>query len=279
MKALTKIWALIALTFRESLARKTFVTFFIISTLVHLFFIFVIDFDVIDAGLALVRIGGKDVGVPSGLDTQGLVTKIQSGMSFAVFSVGIILSIFTTAGLIPTMLEKRNVGLLLSKPLRRSQIFLSRFMGALLIMAFNVTYLIAGTLLILGLKTGIWYVPALYIIPMVVMAFACIYAPMALVGVLTGSSGATVMVAFVIVFLSPLLQHTDKIYSLLSSKVYYYLLDALYQALPKISEIGQITQSLVVGEAVQSWAPFWTSTLAAAVFLATAVSFFSRKDY
>ncbi len=279
MKTIIKLWAVVALTFRESIARKTFVTFFGISSLVHIFLLFAIDFDMVDASLALVKIWGKDVSVPSGFDARGMVAKILSGVTFVVFSGGIILSIFTTAGLVPTMLEKGNIELLLSKPLSRLQLFIARYVGALLIMAFNVAYLVCGVWLLLGVKTGIWYTAALYIIPMVVLAFALIYAPMALIGVLSRSTGVTVMIAFAIVFLSPLLQHTDKIYGILSSKIYYYLLNGIYHILPKTSEIGQITQTLVADKSVEAWAPFWTSCIAGMLTLTAATAVFYKKDY
>jgi len=279
MSSLSRITAMVSLTLRESVARKTFITFVSISTLVHIFMLFVLNFDMLDAGMAMVKIMGQEVGGTRGIDLKTVVLMIQKGITIAVFTGGIILSIFATAGLVPQMLEKGYIDLLLSKPLYRWQLFLSRFIGAILIIACNVAYLIGGTWLILGAKTGIWHFQSLLVIPMVVLAFAMLFASMSLIGVLSRSASVTVMISFSLIFLSPLLQHHDMIYSLLTSKVYYFILEGVYHLLPKVSEISQITEALVSGKPVESWSAVWTSALSSLAILAGATFIFQRKDY
>lgn len=279
MRTLSKIWALIIYTFRESFAKKTFIAFFGLSTLMHLFFILAMNVDVVDGAMAMVKILGQDVNAAQKIDVHEMIVGIESVIATVVFSGGIFLSIFATASLIPSMLEKGSVELLISKPLSRFQIFLGRFLGAQSIMAFNVTYLIAGTWLILSAKTGVWYFPYLYSIPMVIVAFAIIYALMALIGVTTRSAGVSIMVAYTVLFVSPWLVQKDKIYALLSSKFYYYLLEGLYHALPKTFELGEINQALVMGRAIDGWAALWTSCGAGGVMLSLAVYIFTKKDF
>lgn len=279
MSLVIKIYSMVALTVRESVARKTFITFFAISTLIHLFFLFVLDVDMLDGTMALVKLGGQEISGNQGFNLTDMIVKIQGMIAFSVFSGGLILSVFTTAGLIPSMLEKGNVELLLSKPLSRWQLFLCRFLGATLIMAFNVAYFVIGVWLILGIQTGIWYLPAFYIIPMVIITFALVFASMSLVGVLSRSPGVTIMVTFLVLFLSLILQHHDKIYGLLSSSFYYYLIAGTYHALPKTSELVQITQALVAGQPVGNWAPLWSSCIAGGITLLAALGVFYKKDY
>jgi len=276
MNAIGKTWAILRYTFRESLAKKTFISFFVLSTLVHLFFIFALNVDVIEGALSMVKIMGKDVNQP---DIQKALVTIQSIIASTVFTGGIFLSIFTTAGLIPAMLEKGYVELLISKPVSRSHIFISRYLGALSIMAFNVVYLILGSWLILSLKTGIWYLPYLYSIPMVIVAFAIVYALMSLVGVTSRSAGVTIMIAFTVFFLSQFLVQKDAIYAVLSSKVYYYLLEGLYHALPKTFEISKMNLDLVMGRGVESWRPLWTSGLSGSAMLGAALFIFNKRDF
>ncbi len=279
MKTLKKIWALIRLTFRESFAKKTFITFLGLSSLVHLFFLFALNVDVLDAGLAMVEILGQDISNSESVDVEKMIVGIQSVIATVVFAGGIFLSIFSTASLVPTMLERGHIDLLISKPLSRTQLFLGRYVGGLSIMAFNVIYLIGGSWLILSAKTGIWYFPYLYSIPMVVVAFAIVYALMVLVGVVTRSTGVTVMVAYSVLFFSPFWEQKNTIYALLSSKVYYYALEGIYHALPKTFELGQINQALVMGKVVDSWMPVWTSSITGCVLLTIAVVIFNRKDF
>ena len=279
MKTLQKMQALVHLTFRESFAKKTFITFFGLSSLLHLFFLFALNVDVVDAGLAMVKILGQDVTNSETVDVHKMIVGIQSVIATVVFAGGIFLSIFSTASLVPTMLEKGSIDLLISKPLTRVQILLARYIGGLSIMVFNVTYLILGTWLILSAKTGLWYAAYLYSIPMVIVAFAIVYALMVLVGITTRSTGVTVMIAYSILFFSPFWEQKDTIYALLSSKIYYYLFEGIYHLLPKTFELGEINQALVMGRPVESWAPLWTSLIAGSATLAVALWIFKRKDF
>ena len=279
MKELRKIYALIALTVRESFAKKTFVVFFALSTVLHLFLLFAVDIDVVGGAMAMVNIFGKDIAGAEKIKIREMIVGAQSVIASLVFTGGIFLSIFATAGLVPSLLEKGHVELVVSKPIPRYLILLGRFVGAQTVMAFNVVYFIGGTWLILSAKTGFWYGPYLYAIPMVVVAFAIVFALMTLVGVLSRSAGVSIMIAYFVLFFSPFLIQKDRIYALLSSKVYYYLLEVLYQVLPKTFELGKMNQELVMGKPVESWQPLWTSGLAGMAMLFVAVTLFSRKDF
>lgn len=276
MKRFIKIWAIITHTFRESLAKKTFIVFFALSTITHLFFLFALNVDAIDGAMAMVQIFGS----AQELDIHKMIIAIESGIAILVFIGGIFLSIFATASLVPSMLEKGNIEILISKPLTRTEIFLGRYLGAQSIMAFNVIYLVAGSWLILSMKTGFWYSPYLYTIPMVIIVFAIIYSLMALVGLITRSTGVSVMIAYAVLFFSALLApQKDKIYALLSSKIYNYILEGIYHAIPKTYELGKLNFSLVRGENIDGWSALWTSCLVGATMLSLSIFVFSRKDF
>lgn len=274
-----KLYALISLTFKESFAKKTFIAFFALSTLVHLFFILALNIEVVSGALAIVKVFGQDVQLSPEIDLQEMIVGIQSVFGTAVFAGGIFLSIFATASLIPSMLEKGSIELLVSKPLSRIVIFLGRFLGALSIVIFNVGYFIVGTWLILGIKTGIWYFPYLYSILMVVIAFATMYALMALVGVTTRSAGVCIMVAFTAFFLSQFLVQREKLYSVVTGKIYHYFVDGLYHVLPKTFELGEINLALITQQPITGWSAFWTSLMAAAIIFGLATFIFARKDF
>ena len=268
---------MIAYTFRESFAKKTFMAFFILSTLLHLFFIFALNIDMVDGARAMVQVFGNDVDNARKVDIEKILIVIESGIATAAYSVGIFLSIFATANLVPSMLERGSIDLLVSKPLSRPLIFLGRYLGALAIVIFNITYLILGNWLILSLKTGFWYSPYLLSIPVVVATFAIMYALMSLVGVTTRSTGFTMTVPYAIIFLSPLLIERDRLYAI--SEGLYYLAQGLYHVLPKIVQIGRINQELVMGQSFGGWSPLWTSGLAGSVMLLGAILIFARKEF
>ncbi|RMD90857.1 MAG: hypothetical protein D6813_08530 [Calditrichaeota bacterium] len=222
---------------------------------------------------------GKELHTPQKLNLEKIIISIESVIATLAYSGGIFLSIFATASLVPTMLEKGQIELILSKPISRSQILFGRFVGAQAIMFFNVVYLIGGSWLILSMKTGFWYFPYLYAILMVMVAFAAIYALMTFVGVTTRSTGVSIMMAYAVLFFSPLLAQKDRIYAFLSHKIYYYLLEGLYQILPKTFELGEMNQALVMGKAFGGWTPLWSSCLAAFFIYLFANYIFVRKNF
>jgi ABC-type transport system involved in multi-copper enzyme maturation permease subunit len=280
MKIVIKIWSLIALTFRESLAKKTFIVFFALSTLNLLFFLLALDVDVVDGAVAMIQIFGMDVQSNQPIDVQEMIIMIESFIAvFFAFVGGIFFSIFATASLFPTMLEKGSIEILLSKPLTRTQIFFGRYLGAQSIMVLNVVYLIGGSWLVLSWKTDFWYFPYLYSIPMVIAAFAFMYALMALVGLTTRSPGVSIMVAYAALLFSALFTpNKEKFYALLSNKI-YYLLEGIYHTLPKIYDMGIMTFSLVNGKPFDGWMALWTSAIASFFMLFISIIVFSKKDY
>ena len=273
-----KIWAVSYYTFRESLARKTFITFFIISSITLALFLFALNVDIVDGALRGISVFGNEPGRIN-FDITEFVTTIESVIATALFTGGLFLSIFATASLVPNMLQKGHVDWLLSKPISRSHLLIGRFIGALAIVGFNVFYLIFGTWLILSIKTGFWHFPFLISGFLIVVIFAVLYAFMVLLGILVQNSAVCIMGAYLIVFFSPWLYQRDRIYALLSERVYQILLDGIYYLTPRTFEFGEIVTRSVLGQSIPSWAPVWHSMLIGAFFFGLAIYFFQKKNF
>ncbi len=272
-----KILAVIQLTFRESFAKKTFIAFLGISTLVCLLFIFALNLDVVNGVDSYISLFGREV--DQAFRVQEVIYGIESAVAVALFTAGLFMSLFATSSLIPSFLEKGSIDLLISKPLSRFQILMGRYLGAVAIVAFNIFYLIIFTWLILSLKTGIWNFGFLLAGVMIVLTFAVLFALMTFLGVTIRSGPFSLMITYLILFFSPLLLQRDKIYALLSGKFYGYLLDGLYHFLPKTAELGNMTRVLVEGTNVASWTPLLTSLLFGIIMLATSNLIFARKNF
>ncbi len=109
--------AIISYTLRESLAKKTFIAFFVVITITHLLFLFALNVDLVSGGMAAVQLFGKDVEQEIEIEKlRKIIIGIESGLAIAMYGAGIFLSIFATASLVPNMLEKGSVDLLLSRP-------------------------------------------------------------------------------------------------------------------------------------------------------------------
>lgn len=275
---MTKLWAVCYYTFRESLARKTFVVFFIISSLMLLLFLFALNIDAVDGAVSAISLFGKEAqGI--GIDTTKLVFGIESVIASALFTVGLFFSIFATASLIPNMLEKGNIDWIIAKPISRHKLLFGRYAGALSIVAFNIFYLIGGSWLILSFKTGIWNLSFLVAGLLITVSFAVLYAIMVFLGVLFQNSAIAIMGVYLIIFLSPLLFQRDKIYALLSKKIYQLLLDGIYYITPRTFEIGDIVRKTVLNESIGSWAPIGHSLIIGAVYFSFALVLFKRKNF
>src|SRR5207249_2600964 len=156
-EAMSRVLAVVNGTIRESMAKFTFLAFLVMSTLTLLTLAFAVNLDVVDGALAAARLFGRDIRIAGAeISIDSLVTGIQTGVAGTLFGVGLFLSIFATANLVPVMLEKGYVDLLLSKPLSRPVLFLGRYLGALAVVVINLFYLIGGFWVLLGWKTGVW---------------------------------------------------------------------------------------------------------------------------
>ena len=115
-----KILAIIQLTFRESFAKKTFIAFLGISTLVHLAFLFVLNLDIVNGADAALSIMGRDTGEVVELDH--FIRIVEAAIAVALFTGGLFMALFATSSLVPSFLDKGNIDLMISKPLSRWQI-------------------------------------------------------------------------------------------------------------------------------------------------------------
>lgn len=272
-----KFLSVIELTFRESFSKKTFMAFLVISTIICLILLFALNFDIVDGMQSGLFLFGQEV--PQQFDLTELIVGMEGGIAVLLFTAGIFLALFATSSLVPTLLQPGFVDLFISKPLPRYQILLGRVIGSLLIVAFNIFYLVVFSGLILSLKTGVWNWGFLWAAVMIVLAFSVLFSLMTFLSVLSKNGPLALMVTYMIIFFSPILLARNQIYALLSSKYYGYMIDSLYYFLPKMAEMGDITQRIARGVEVHSWMPLWSSLLFALLMLALASWRFEQKDF
>jgi len=269
--------ALVGDTFREAFARLIFWGFYGLSTAMILFFLFIMKMDIVEGAKATISLFGQSTGRTQEL--TGIVRTFQGGIAVFLYTWGMALAVFASAGLIPTVLEAGRIELLLSKPVTRHHILLGRYAGSVLVVALNIAYLVLGVWLILGWKSGIWNPSFLWAIPAAVFVFAVLLTVVTLVGVLFESAALAVMVAFGMMLMSPVLAQTDLMEKLLSSQWTRNLWKALYYVSPKVYDLGRMTLTVVRGGQSGSWMPVWSSALFAVAVLGVALYVFSRRDY
>ncbi len=95
---------------------------------------------------------------------------------------GIFVSILVTASLVPRTFEAGEISLLLSKPVSRPLLFLTRFLGGCAFTLVNAAFLMVGLWLIVGLRFDVWIPRLLLCIPIYLFLFMIYYAVSATAG-------------------------------------------------------------------------------------------------
>lgn len=263
-------------TIREAFARKIFIMFAGVSSLVLI--LFAITFTTV----GLEQLTGS-IQVDTGRDL-GMIEELVGGIKLFIviplFGGGLFLSIFSASSFVPNMLEKGNIDVLLSKPISRSQIILGKFFGGTLVVLVNIAYLVIGIWVLIGLKFGVWDPSILLTIITITFAFAVLYSLIILIGIVSQSSILAMMLSYIIFFiLSPILNIRDQIMMLSDSKVLRVVLEGLYYVVPKTSELGSITSDIAVGGGIYDFQPIFTSGVFLILSLALSIIIFSKKDY
>ena len=268
--------ALVRDTFREAFARKIFWGLFGLSTVMILFFLFLLRIDLVEGGLAAVSAFGR---INATRDVDKLVRGVYGGIAAFLYSWGMFLAVFASAGLIPSVLEPGRIELLLSKPVSRTHILLGRYLGNVLVVSCNIIYLVLGVWIILGVKTGIWSPLFLVSIATTIFAFAVLLSVVILIGVLFESAALATMVAAALMIMSIILAQTNIMLRLLSSEWSRQIWRTLYYVLPKIYDLGGMTLNAIQSRSFDGFMPIWTSALFAAVVLGCSLLVFARRDF
>ncbi len=132
--------------------------------------------------------GGMRFVDPIPLTARQVRPFIETGLLPVIMWIGLgmvamIVSVVITSPMIPDMFQTGSLHLLLSKPLSRSFLYLSKYMGGCIFVAFNIAYLVIGLYLFAGIQLGIWNRGILWCIPLFIFFFMIFYSVSALVGI------------------------------------------------------------------------------------------------
>jgi len=255
-------------TFREAIAKKIFIGYYIIYTLIIIVFLFAVNLDVVE-------------GVISITDVQQSVISMQAIMTSVSYLLVLIFCIISSASFIPSMVDKGTIDLMLSKPLSRFSILMSKYLGAVTFVGVSLIYFVGAIWLILSLKSGFWNFSFLFTILSLTFAFAVMYSIVVLIGLTTQSTVIAILVNLFLLFvLCPILASREAvIFTFVNNEAIRFVFNFLYYIFPKPGEINDITIRLIAREPVESWQPVITSFLFSAAVMAYSAYYFSKKDY
>ncbi len=132
---------------------------------------------------------------------QQLARELSSWISYIfdkfLLSIGLVVAILVTSNMVPEMFEPGSLNLLLSKPVSRWMLLVSKFVGGCAFVALLATYLFIGLWLWFGVNMGIWDRALALSIPLYIVVFAIYYAVSVLVGVIWRSAILSVILTAV----------------------------------------------------------------------------------
>lgn len=269
--------AILTDTFREAAARKLMWGLFGISTLFILFFLFVLQIDVVQGGLMAITVFGNQS--RGNIDAAKFVRDAYAFIGAFLMTFALLMAIFSSSGLVVSMLDQGRIELLLSKPVGRAHLLLGRYVGNLMVIAINATYLVGGIWVILGIKTKIWGPQFLYSILISIAAFAIYLAVIVLIGVLWESGALAVMVCIGLLIITSILGQVELADRLLTSEAARNVWKTLYWILPKTSHFTMLNNDLILGKDLGSPWPIASSILFGIAILSLAVYLFQKRDF
>lgn len=184
----------------------------------RLFWVVLVLSGILVASMACVGVNEKGVTVlwwtlEIPLLNSTVITKPVFYKSFLFIPLGVtiwlswaatILALISTASIIPDFISSGSIELSLSRPIGRLRLFLTKYLTGLLFVALQVTVFSLGAFLVIGIRGESWE-PKLFIaVPLVVAFFSYLYSFCALMGLITRSTIASLLLTvllWVVIFL------------------------------------------------------------------------------
>lgn len=145
---------------------------------------------------------------------------ISVGFSLWLTWAAMILALISTANIIPDFASGGAIELSLSKPISRLRLFLTKYCAALLFVGLQVTVFSLGAFAVIGLRGGAWEPRVFLAVPLVVLVFSYLYCISTLVGLITRSGMAALLVTGLI-WLTIFVVHTAETGILLRIRTQY----------------------------------------------------------
>jgi hypothetical protein len=136
---------------------------------------------------------------------RGFLTPLDYKKFYSLGVVGVWLTwiatglaLISTAGIFPDLMASGSIDLYLAKPIGRLRLFLTKYVSGLLFVVLQVVVFTVLSFLVLGLRARLWEPGLFWAIPLVVLFFSYLYGLCALIGVLTRSTIAALLLTLLV---------------------------------------------------------------------------------
>lgn len=200
----TTTWAIIVDAYRDLNSRKIFWIVFYLSL-------------VAIAAFGLVGVSNHSITVmgwamlPNVDDAEYHYKKMFSLLvvGFYFTFIAAILALVSTASIFPEFMAGGAIDLYLSKTIGRTRLFMTKYLAGLLFVTLQVSVFTLGSFLVMGIRGHVW-LPSLFLaIPIVVTFFSYLYGICVLLGVLTRSTLASLLLTILVWMFIAAVDYTD----------------------------------------------------------------------
>lgn len=124
--------------------------------------------------------------------------------------VATILALVSTAGIIPNFISGGSIDLSLAKPIGRVRLFLTRYLSGLVFVALQVSVFSVACFLLIGIRGGDWQPRVMLAVPVVLVFFSYLYCVCALLGLVTRSTIAALLITALFWLMIIILNRSDE---------------------------------------------------------------------
>ncbi len=108
-----------------------------------------------------------------------------------------ILALISTAGIVPDMVSGGTIEPMLSKPIGRVRLFLTKYLTGLMFVGLQILVFSFGCLLVFGIRAGTWDIGLFMAVPIVLAFFSYLFSFCVLIGLLTRSTIAALLLTII----------------------------------------------------------------------------------
>ena len=114
-------------------------------------------------------------------------------VAFWLSWIAIIIALISCAPIFPEFMGEGSAGVALSKPVSRPQLFIYKFVGALLFMAVQASLFAVIVFIAIRWRVGLWNPSVFWSVPILLLVFSYLYSVLVLLGIKTKSVMASIL--------------------------------------------------------------------------------------
>jgi len=265
----------------EAFARKFMIAIFALIGLSLLTLTAALDLDVVQGSLAAGRLFGINIG-NSLLAPDLAMQKFFAMAAYPVFYLGVVFGVIASSSIAIDMLAPGRVEMLLSLPIRRSELVLGIFLGVVLINAMSLGFGLGGLALVLFFKLGVISPAPIAGALMALLGFLPVYAVMLLTSTLVRAGNVGTGSGTLFILLTSITSRRDAFLAMFEPGLRKDIIATLIAPLPRLHLLAAAGHQAasqnrwIVSNALQ---PGLLSLMFTASVLLVAIFIVSGKNY